>query len=77
MKFALYNVKETTRSLERQLVNFALQRVPARTFLLIQLFFPKHNTVATSQPPYSPEMTPCDCFYISQTQEDIQHAFQQ
>ena len=35
---------------------------PAHTSLLVREFLAKNNTVTMSQPPYSPDMAPCDFF---------------
>ncbi|KYN41745.1 hypothetical protein ALC56_03888 [Trachymyrmex septentrionalis] len=35
---------------------------PAHTSLLVREFLTKNNTLMMPQPPYSPDLAPCDCF---------------
>ena len=44
--------------MEKQFMAF----VPAHTSLLLREFLAKNNTVTMPQPPYSPDIAPCDFF---------------
>lgn len=44
---------------------------PAHSALLIQEFLAKHNTVVMPQPPYSPDMAPCDFFLFPKVKRTL------
>lgn len=44
---------------------------PAHTSLLVSEFLAKHNTVMLPQPPYSPDMAPCDFFLFPKIKKSM------
>jgi hypothetical protein len=42
--------------------HFLILRVPYTTSHLVQQFLAKHGTAQLQQPPYSPDLAPCDFF---------------
>ena len=44
---------------------------PAHTSLLVREFLAKNNTVTVPQPPYSPDMAPCDFFLLQKIKRTL------
>jgi len=50
---------------------------PVHTSHLVQQFLAKHGTAQLQQPPYSPDLTPCDSFLISRLKKGLKgHRFE-
>lgn len=64
-KFNAVCVKQSERNLDLWRNNSWLlhhDNAPAHTSLLVREFLAQNNTVMMPQPPYSPDMAPCDFF---------------
>lgn len=79
----LRNLREAIRRKRRELWRnnswiLPHDNAPAHTALLIQQFLAKNNTVVMSQPPYSPDLAPCDFFLFPKLKRTLKgNVFQQ